>query len=810
MERVFLDSLRVFVIVVFLCLLFSPPAAAEMDAAVRAVLKEHCYSCHGPEKQKSDIRFDTLPTDLIQERAAAETWHDALNALHLGEMPPEDEPPLSQEGRALLTGWIQGQIDLAISEMESTGGRAVVRRLNRSEYQDTMVDLLGLDLDYISNLPPDSVSPEGFKNNGAVLSMSPMQLEYYLEAARKGLQSAIVTSGRPEVSLHSSEETVADKGKGNYTNRLGRVGSFVARIPGFPDEGEFEMRIRARAELVEGKGFPRMKVRFGYRADTQAPAEDVAIVDVTSDEAREFVFRGRMESFPIQSRSQSKYPGMLTWISNVYKDGEEFQSLQKVTDTNAKGKKKTKQVYVEDPNFPKVVIESFSFTAPVFSSWPPEPHRRILFESSLREENEEAYAREVVARFAKRAFRRPVEAVEVEFLMRFYRKVRPTVKRFELAMREVLAMTLISPDFLYLIEPGEEEKRSLNEFELASRLSYFLWNTMPDERLIRLAESGDLRKQEVLRQETGRLLDDPRSDRFVEQFASQWLDLSSVDRIAVNPEYYEDFDTSLKPHMQAETRAFFSEVLRKDLSALNFIDSDFVMLNEPMARHYGVEGGPGGTTFERVKLAEGIRRGGLLTQASILLGNSTGEDSHPILRAVWLRNQLLDDPPAPPPPNVPELDGESPDMAKLPVREQLEHHREDPSCADCHRGIDPWGIAMENYDAIGQWREKIRRKDPQSKKREVWYELPIEADAELPDGEMVEGMVGLKSYLLKKRKDQFGRALVSRLSSYALGRSLELTDQADVDEISSDFSKNDFRLRYLISKIVSSELFHTK
>lgn len=782
-----------------------------MDPGVRAVLEKHCYSCHGADKQKSDIRFDTLSTDLIQDRAAAETWHDALDVIQLGEMPPEDEPSLSAKDRTILTGWIQSRLDEVIAEMKSTGGRVVVRRLNRTEYQNTMVDLLGVDLDYISNLPPDSVSGEGFKNNGSVLTMSPLQLEYYLEAARKGLRRAIVTGGEPEIHRHHSAETIEDK-KGNFSNRIGRGNSFVARMPEFPDEGAFEIRVRARAELVEGKGFPRMKVRFGYRADTQTPAEDVAIVDVTDVESREFVFRQRMEGFPIQSRTQSKYPGMLAWITNVYDDGEEFKSVKTVVEAAGKNKKKKKTtVYVEDPQFPKIVVESFEFIAPVHTTWPPQHHRQILFDSSVRKENETAYAREVVTRFMKRAFRRPVEEGEVDILMQYYGKVRPTVNRFEMAMREVLAMVLISPDFLYLIEPGGEEKRALTEFELASRLSYFLWNTMPDERLLQEAETGELSKPEVLLREVDRLLLDPKSERFVAQFSGQWLDLSSVDRVAVNPEYYEDFDVSLKAEMKAETRAFFAEILRQDMSALNFLDSDFAMWNEPMARHYGLTDGPRGSKFERVSLQSGETRGGLLTQASVMLGNSTGEDSHPILRAVWLRDRLLDDPPAPPPPNVPELDGESPDMAKLSVREQLEIHRKDPSCADCHRGIDPWGVAMENYDAIGQWRDQIRRKDPAGKKKkEIWHELPIDAAADLPGGSRVDGMKGLKAYLMTERKDQFARALTARLTSYALGRSLELTDEAVVDELAADFSSKDFRLRYLIGQIVVSELFSTK
>ena len=780
------------------------------NEAVRTVMEKHCFRCHGPEKQKSDIRFDTLSTDLIQDRAAAETWHDALHALQLGEMPPEDGEPLSADDRELLTGWIQNKIDAAVAEMKSTGGRVVMRRLNRIEYQNAMVDLLGVDLDYAANLPPESVSGEGFLNNGAVLSMSPLQLEYYLEAARMGLRGAIVAGGEPQVFEHATDKTAADKGKGNYTNRLGRSGVFVARMEGFPDEGEFEIRVKARAELVEGKGFPRMKLRFGYRADTQTPAEDVGFADVTSEELTEFVFRRRIDAFPIQSRTQSKYPGMLAWITNVYDDGEKFKTTKTVEETvgNKKKKKKT-TVYVEDPKFPKVVVESFEFVAPVFSAWPPASHREILFESDLRKSDEAKYAGQVIERFMERAYRRPVDKAEVAVMRSYYEKLRPVASSLEEAMREVLAMVLVSPDFLYLVEPGGDHKRRLNDYEFASRLSFFLWASPPDKTLMKSAAGGKLRDPKVLKRQIDRLLDDQRTERFVEQFASQWLDLAAVDRVAVNPEYYEDFDNGLKQSMKGETHAFFGEVLSKNLSALNFLDSDFAMLNRPMAEHYGIENGPRGMDFERVKLDGESVRGGLLTHASVLLGNSTGEDSHPILRAVWLRDKLLDDPPAPPPPNVPDLDAESPDLASLSVREQLELHREDASCADCHKGIDPWGIAMQNYDAIGLWREVIRRKKPGGK-RDDWNEFAVDASTELPGGVQVDGLEALKAHLGEEKQEQFSRALTSRLTSYALGRSLEITDSEIVDGIAVEFAANEFRLRDLIHLIIRSELFETK
>ena len=791
-----------------------PKNPVDYTTEVRPVLEKHCFKCHGPEKQKSDVRLDTLSVKLGEDARAAETWHDVRDVINLGEMPPDDEAEMSTGERVALTTWVDHELKVALEKHRGTGGSVVIRRLNRTEYRNTMSDLLGIEADYAANLPPDTPSEDGFKNDGAALSMSPLQLEYYLEAARAGLAHAIVSESEPERFRHEVTETDKDKGKGHWTNQLGAGGEFVARLLKFPDAGDFEIRVKARAKLVEGKGYPRLAGRFGFRADTQAPSGELGVVDVTSEETQEIVFRGRMEQFPIQSRTQSKYPGQLIWLHNAYDDGIERKLTRQVeTVTEVKGKKRTKKTteYIEHEDFPQIIIESVEFEGPLYDQWPPAHHRQLL---PPREESgadsDEAYARHVIARFLPRAYRRPVTDGEIDRLLAFFQRVQKQGGSLEDSLRETLAMGLISPDFLYLVEPdpGKAEAQSpLDPFELASRLSYFLWSTMPDERLFALAESGELTKPEVLAAEIDRLLSDERSWSFVEQFTTQWLDLEAVDRVAVNPEYYPDWDNELKPWMIEETRHFFAEVLREDLSALNFIDSEFAMLNEPLGRHYQLDGAPQGTSFERVALADEDPRGGLLTQASVLLGNSTGEDSHPILRAVWLRDRLLDDPPADPPPNVPELNAEDPEFAKLSVREQLEQHREDAACNDCHRGIDPWGIAMEQFDAVGLWRDEIRRKAPRNK---GFVSLPVEAATELPGGHALEGAEGLKQYLLEARTEQFARSLVKRLTSYALGRTMEFADEAEVERLTAEFTAEDYRLRPLIHAIVQSEVFQTK
>ena len=796
--------------------------SADFETSVKPILLRRCVTCHGPDDANGNVRLDTLSTNLVKDSAAAETWHDVLNVLNLGEMPPEDETPLTEKEREILTGWITEQIDHAVRVLKSTGGQVVIRRLNRTEYRNTMRDLLGLDLNYGPNLLPDSPGEDGFTNNGSALRMSALQLESYLEAARSAMNRAVVAYDEPAVADSTATKTATDKVKANWTNILGRSGTFVFRSTEFPDEGDFLIRVRARAILPDNAPYPQLRAVLGYRADTQTPSEEVGIIEVTSEEFQDFEFRGRLENFPIQSRTQSKYPGLLIWLNNAYSDGkpapkprqeviEEPLVQPAASDADKKKEKKprrkkpkTRTVYPTDPDFPKIVIESVSFKAPVFESWPPAHHTRILFPSDLAETDPVGYAREVLSRFMKRAFRRPVTNEELDMMVEYFQEVRPTFPTFEEAMRETLAMVLVSPDFLYLVEPSSGKNRKLTHHELASRLSYFLWSSMPDDQLFALADSGELQNSKTLMSEVDRLLSDARSQNFVEQFTDQWLDLGGMNRIAVNPEYYPEFRNELKPHMRRETQAFFNEILRSDTSTLAILDSDFAMLNQPMAEHYGLDG-PRGIEFERVALTKDNQRGGLLAQASVLLANSTGEDSHAILRGVWIRKRLLDDPPAPPPPNVPNLDQQNRDVASLPLKEQLKEHRENEACARCHRGIDPWGIALEEFDAVGLLRDKIQRKSGRK-----MLKFDVDAKATLPGGHEVNGLADLKKHLLTEKREQFARTLVSRLLSYSLGRSLELSDHETVDEITEQFIESDYRLKNLIQLIVASDAFGSK
>lgn len=779
-----------------LCSAGACSGAIDFPSQVLPILEEHCFKCHGEKKQKGKLRLDTLSPDLLKSRIAAETWHDVRDALNLGEMPPEEEPELSREKRQILVGWVNQEIDALIEAKKSTGGRVVLRRLNRSEYQNTMRDLLGIEHNYVKDFPPESLSEDGFRNDGSTLQISDLQMEYYLKAAREGLRKAIVLGPRPKVTRQEFTKTVKDKNRGS--NILDKDQQFIVKLMEYPEEGEVIIRTTVRAKHAENRGYPQLRAAIGYRADVQAPREFIKSQDVVSEDWQEFEFRSRIENFPLPSKTQSKFPGLLVWLDNAYAEGRDKPLKAR---GNGKKKKQTKGPL----SYPQIEVQSVEFIGPVFEQWPPRHHTALLAPRKSGEK-EAAHVSKLLTRFMSRAFRRPVDKSETLPYLKFYQSIRPTLPSFEEAMQETFAMILISPDFLYLVEPSSETKRPLNDWEMASRLSYFLWSTMPDPQLFKLAREKKLRDPKVLQSEIERMISDERSWQFIEQFADQWLDLGAVQRVAINPNYYPKFDDTLKTSMRQESLHFFKEIFQQDLSALNFLDSEFTMLNEPLAKHYGLTG-PRGSSFERVALNPKDHRGGILTHGSILLGNSTGEDSHPVKRAVWIRERLLDDPPSDPPPNVPNLDSTNPDFANLSVRDQLAAHREEASCKDCHRGIDPWGIPMENYGGDGLWRDKILRKKTKGK---GMNKLPVETETILPDGHEIGNIADLKSYLLKNKKDQFAKAFASKLLTYALGRRLEITDEKAVEDLTVKFIANNFRIKPLIQLVVASETFQTK
>lgn len=784
------------------------------DKEVAPILEKYCVTCHGPDEQENDLRVDTLNRDFVNGRDG-ETWHDMHDVLILGDMPPEDEPQPTAAERQTVIDWITASLEHASEVKRATGGRGVIRRLTRYEYNNTLSDLLGVELDYAKNLPPETAGPGGFQNDGSIMGMSGMQLEYYLEAARMGLDVALVEGPQPERFYHFGTCNVDRRWNAKiekvHTNKIQPGNAFMTRMMEYPTKGPVTVRVKAHARIPEGKGPPRMRVRMGLRADTYIPGGQVGEdIDIwaTEDFPGVYEFKGRLEQFKSVLETPSNFPGLMITVQNVYDDGSE-----KIEVLDLRLGEQERELNKPDPEQPWLVVDWVEFVAPDHAVWPPEHHQRILFAGIEVPKDEVAYAEEVLRRFMGRAYRRPATDEELAEPLQLFKDIRSRYDSFTESIKQSLAMVLISPQFLYLVEPSDENRgaRSLTAHEVASRMSYFLWSTMPDEALFKVAESGRLLKPRTMKREVQRMLVDPRSERFVSQFTEQWLDLRALERVAVNPEFYPEFNSRVMADMRRETEAFFGEILRNDVSALNFLDSDFTMLNERLAKHYGIEGVVG-TEMSRASLPANSRRGGLITQASMLVGNSTGEDSHPIDRAVWILERILDDPPSPPPASVPELDPETPGFAQLPLKEQLAIHRDKTACISCHKKIDPWGIPLEEFDATGLYRSESLRLTSMEKggTRTEKAFAPVKAFDMMPDGTRIEGAEALKAYLLDQRRRDFARAFVVKLTSYGLGRTLEFTDEPIVEDLTNQFEERDYRLDYLIESIVLSDLFLTR
>jgi hypothetical protein len=739
-----------------------------------------------------------------------------------------------------MTAWLdQERRRAALAKNQTTH----FRRLTRREYERTLQDLLGLPIEFGARLPEDGRSKDGFRNDGDALRMSPLQYETYLQIADEALAEAIVSGpapvvhryrlavgekyasfsvtalpkpeGRPGESFEydtkkdkafrirnmSAPNKDADKEKDKVWNWLlapsaiRRFGEAAVQMPervlafGFQHafrKGETRIKVRAArvepAEDADASRVPSLTVAIGstnYHGVELKVVGEPIVIDHT--EFRDYEFRVRMENVSVPNTgplNDKNSAVVAVWNS-------------------ARALKDEKQP-------PRLKVEWLEFESPYFETWPPQTHTNILF--ARGDMPEAAYAREVVGRFATRAYRGPVAPAELERLMNYWTKTRASTETLQGSLRDTLGVVLTSPRFLGL--PASRTggaKERLTDHELAARVSYFLWSTMPDETLVRLADEKKLRDPAVLAAQVRRVIQDPRAWLFIEQYAEQWLDLDRLQRVTVSKSSYPGFDEQLAAAMRLETIHFFGEVLRGDLSIFQFLASDFTCVNDTLAAHYGIAGVTG-PKFRKVKLDEAHHRGGVLTHASVLTGNSDGKDGHPIKRGVWLLKNLLDETPPPPPPNVPELNRENPMVKNLTIPQALAVHRTNAACMGCHRKIDPWGLAFEEYDALGNW----QRDGAGAALRKRRTAHPLDAKAELPTGVKVDGMRELQAELLRSKSDVFRRAMLRKMMAYALGRSLTLGDVDAADALVPALRDRGDRLPALIELIAASEPFQSK
>ncbi len=761
--------------------LCAAPHAAFFDA--------HCTKCHSGDKPKGKWGVDELLSDFTDTKNRAR-WEKVLEQIESGDMPPESKPrPPAQEAKA-LTDWISTQI-AAVSGKE---GRVVLRRLNRIEYENTVNDLLGTSAKLQAMLPQDT-SANGFDNVGDALHTSSFLMDQYLIAAEAALDQAIVNRPKPpkleqrRVGLQEAYQVKSSK-EGVFRKQEQRVVMFsssqwvAATLFYMAERGLY--RFRMSVSGVQSAGKPvTFSVKSGGGGMAGPKARLVGYFDAPTDQSRVIEFTDQMEP--------------KTSITILPYDLPNAQTVGKVG--------------AEAWTGPGVAIDWVEMEGPLNDTWPPESHRRLfgdmqqgkspIYNQSDRVEVVSdapmADADRILRRFARRAFRRAVTDADMKPYLDLVAAKLTEPQSFEKAIRVGLGAIMIAPEFLFLREaPGR-----LDPFALASRLSYFLWSSTPDEELLTLAEQGKLSDAATLHAQVERMLKSPKAAAFTTNFTGQWLNLRELDFTMPNHIVYPHFDEMLRASMQRETELFFDEVLKDDLSITNFIASDFTMLNGRLAKHYGIDG-VSGWEFQKVKLAPKSHRGGLLTMASVLKVTANGTSTSPVIRGAWVLDRILGKPPKPPPENVSALEPDT--RGTTTIREQLAKHRQVESCASCHVEIDPPGFALESFDVIGGYREKYVLDGRPANFRAG---KPVDPADVLPDGRAFKNIDEFKQLLLAD-KDQIARALTTKLITYATGGPPQRIDRAKIDAIVAKAKAKNLGFRTLIHEIVASELFQRK
>jgi mono/diheme cytochrome c family protein len=756
-----------------------PPASAagigdSFQSSIAPFLKQHCTSCHGATKPKGSLNLAAF-TDEASARAQRKTWSRVLEYMEGGMMPPEDKPQPSADEVGKLIRWIKSGETVVDCGRTFDPGRVTIRRLNRVEYNNTIRDLVGVDFHPADDFPSDDVG-YGFDNIGDVLSLPPILMEKYLAAAETIAEAALGTNphSRGLVKSWDARTLGSDAGGVPYGDSallLATSGEVSVQYT-FPRTGDYVIHAFACGQQAGPE-----PVKMAVRID----GKDLKRFDVTArdGDAQEYQFRQKLKG---GSRRLS-----VAFLNDYYDD-------------------KAKDPKQRDRN---MIVEKIEVEGPLQGAGEaaPSSRKRIIFREPKSPGEYASTAHDILERFATRAYRRPVTEGELAKLVKLVELVTQNGDKFERGIQLAVQAVLVSPQFLFRVELGRRPVRastaassasvssqSINDFELASRISYFLWSTMPDDELSRLASLGQLRTGDMLDRQVRRMLKDPKAQAFVESFAGQWLQIRNLRTANPDKGKFPEFDEALRAAMIRETELFFGAVMRDDLSVLEFLDSDFTYVNERLAKHYGFAGVQG-DQFRRVKL-KSHDRGGLITQASILTVTSNPTRTSPVKRGKWVLEQILGTPPPPPPPDVPVLDQPNKPLTAASLRQKMEEHRAKASCAACHAKLDPLGFGLENFNGVGLWRDK----DGSS---------PIDSSGTLPSGESFRGPKQLKGILMS-RKDQFLNCLTRKMLTYALGRGLEDYDRCAVDKILADLAEKKYHYSALVIGIIKSEPFQKR
>ncbi len=750
-----------------------------MPVPTQAFLKKHCADCHSGKEPEAGFHLDQLPQDLT-DAEVRRRWVYLYDRVAKGEMPPESaEQPQPAERSAFLK-----TLGDSLAAADLAGREVVLRRLNRGEYENTVCDLFGISVDLENVLPNDSPE-QGFNTIGSGLSISAEQMVVYLEAADLVLDEVFGPPQEPK----RIDETVNIKDLRSKTTADRVLPDGVVLFSGaktlplygsaVPGPGLYRLTIQAKA--VQSERPVIMRVEGGVTGRVaghvagffDVPPGKMTTIELT-DRAPErgdtFAF-GLVEGYPWWSVNAEKYKGPGFFLGDIRIEGP-----------------------LED--------------------WPRKSRAGLLGQIDPAKGTLDD-VRTVLSRVIPRAFRRPAGESQLKPYVDLAKHALDEGLPFDKALRRALKGVLCAPEFLFLEEPLGDDPQFIDDFALASRLSYFLWSSLPDPELEKLADRGELHQPEVLNAQVERMLNDPKSKRFVKNFTDQWLKLRDIDFTVPNDRLYPEYNQLLRRSMLEETYAFFGEILGQNHSVQTFLDSDFVMINEPLAEFYGIDG-VSGLDVRRVKLPDGSLRGGVLTQASVLKVSADGTRTSPVLRGAWVLGNLFGTPPPPPPPSVAAIE---PDIrGATSIRDQLAKHRSHASCNRCHRNIDPPGFALESFDVIGGQREWYRTTGagkfvnvplhPQSPNQKVRYRQGPDVDSSgtTPDGRAFAGVREYKRLLLAD-ETALPRALARQLLTYAIGRHLGFSDRAEVERIVARAKTENYGLRSLIHDIVQSPTF---
>ncbi len=787
--------------------MWSAPAFAgdvQWNDHIRSYFQRHCLACHGEDQAESDFRIDKLSPRVGFEDTPQ--WLEIMQRISAGEMPPPDHADQpTAERSAEIVGWLSERLKEGESARLAARGRVSYNRLTRDEYVHTIGDLLGVRFNATD--PGGFLEdPEwhGFERIGSVLTLSPANIEKYLTAAETVLAEAYPGE---DVPLFEGEKRALLENQINerHRERLRELGlldkvrfemwpgdifRYTALRDPLPTSGVYEISFTLSGLKPQRGRAPRLKV-YEQQLDRVLHEQDVVAAE---DDPITVTFRAHLPKGRPSILVYNDVPGpSILPRSGRHGNGVPFLSIQdgrlpwqlKLTDEQGR------------PRYPLLIIDSISWRGPIVTDR--ERELRAAFMPQREDDVDELCA--ALARLAQRAFRRPVADKELAPYVEMVRQELEAGEPFREAVKAGMAAILCSKSFLFITEGDHDKHREeLNDWEIASRMSYLLWSTMPDDELLQSAQRGELKDKQVRRRQARRMLADPRAGRFADSFAAQWLRLRKVGMFAPDRMLFPEYDERLEASMIGEAKAFFAEVLAENLTIREFLDSDWTMLNTVMAEYYGLPADAlDGDEFRRAALPDDGRRGGVLTQAAILSLTSDGTRHRPVHRGVWISESIFGKSPPPPPANVDPIEPNPVDAPKATLRMKLEAHVHDPRCAACHAQIDPLGLALENYDAIGRWRT-VEVTEGSGKNP------PVDPSGQLPDGREYETPKQFKQLLLDDI-DKFNAAFIEKLAIYALRRTMTFDDAARLAEIAEASRDADYRLRDLVEELIASDLF---